>query len=83
MLPVTVALNDCVAPVVRLTGDGVICTLTGTTGAVTVIVTSDDAVLSATAIACTWKLPATAGAVYTPALVTEPPPVSTTLQVTD
>ena len=63
VLPVTVALNACVAPVVSCAVDGVICTPTGTIGAFTVIVTCAEALASATATAFTWKMPATVGAV--------------------
>ena len=61
MLPVTVALNVCVVPVVSCTTGGVICTLIG--GALTAIVTCAEAVVSATATAFTWKVPAVVGAV--------------------
>ena len=63
VLPVTVALNACVVPVVSATGDGVIWTLTGMTGALTVIVTCAEAVVSAAATALTWKMPVVVGAV--------------------
>ena len=63
MLPVTVALKACVVPVVSCTGAGVIWTATGWTGTETVMVACADAVVSATAIAFTWYVPATMGAV--------------------
>jgi hypothetical protein len=83
----TVAVNEADPPVVSELVDGVTVTAMageGGGGAVTEIVAVALAVVSATLVATAWYVPVTAGAVYTPALVTLPPPApSRTDQVTD
>ena len=83
----TVAVNEADSPVVSEVVDGFTVTAMageGGGGAVTEIVAVELAVVSATLVATTWYVPATAGEVYTPALVTLPPAApSRTDQVTD
>jgi len=62
LLPVTVAVNCCVAPVISEAVVGEIETET-TTGTVTVTVAAADLVGSATLVALTVKVPAVPGAV--------------------
>ena len=62
LLPVTVAVNCCVAPVISEAVAGAMETET-TTGAVTVTVAAADLVGSATLVALTVKVPAVPGAV--------------------
>jgi hypothetical protein len=59
---------------------GVLVKLGG--GAVTVTVAVSDAAEFATLVASTWKIPATAGAVYRPVVSIDPPVASNTDQVT-
>lgn len=75
VVPVTVAVNCCVRPVRSATDVG----LTVTPTAVTVTVADADFVGSAALVALTVYVPAVAGAVYKPELVTVPP---VALQVT-
>src|SRR5216684_570067 len=72
-LPVTVAVNCCVAPVWRLAEAGLI--VIDTTGGVVVTVTAAEAffVVSATLVAVTVNVPADAVAVYNPPAVMVPP----------
>ena len=70
VVPLTVAVNCCVPPVVSEAVVGLIATATGT---VTVTVAEADFVVSATLVAVTVYVPAVAGAVYRPAVVIVPP----------
>jgi len=72
-LPVTVAVNCCVALVCRLAEVGLI--VIDTTGGVAVTVTVAGAffVVSAALVAVTVNVPADAGAVYNPPVVMVPP----------
>jgi hypothetical protein len=79
--PVTEAANCACPPATTVVGAVDIATAT-TGAAVTVIVAVADLVASATLVAFTVKVPAPLGAVYMPVDATEPPPASTTLQVT-
>jgi len=63
LLPVTVAVNCCVAPVWSEADVGPMLTATTGGGAVTVTVAEADFVLSATLMAVTTNVPAVAGAV--------------------
>ena len=63
LLPVTVAVNCCVAPVWSDAEVGLMLTATTGGGPATVTVAEADFVLSATLVARTVKVPAVAGAV--------------------
>jgi len=63
LLPVTVAVNCCVAPVWSDAEVGLMLTATTGGGEVTVTLAEADLVLSATLVARTLKVPAVAGAV--------------------
>src|SRR5215475_6145292 len=78
LVPVTVAVNCRCPPVVTEAVGGDTDTVTRDTVTVAVAVW----VVSAWLVAITWKVPATLGAVYSPAAVTVPPPASCTRQVT-
>jgi len=71
VVPVTVAVNCCDAPVCRVPEVGLIEITTG--GAVTVTLAEAVFVVSATLVACTVYVPALVGAVYSPELETVPP----------
>ncbi len=82
VVPVTVAVNVSAPPGATDAGLGEIETaITGVGVTVTVAVPVFE--VSATLVATTWYVPATAGAVYTPVALTVPPRSSCTDQVTD
>jgi hypothetical protein len=61
VLPVTVAVNCCVAPVIMDAEVGEIATAIGGGAEETVTVADADLVASAALVAVTWKVPATLG----------------------
>lgn len=74
VLPVTVAVNCCVALICRVAAVGLMVTATGGGEAsVTVTVEDADFVVSATLVAVTVNVPAELPAVYRPAELTVPP----------
>jgi hypothetical protein len=73
LLPVTVAVNCCVALVCRLAEVGLIVTDTTGGTAVTVTVAEAFLVVSATLVAVTVNVPAEPGAVYNPLALMVPP----------
>jgi hypothetical protein len=81
--PVTVAAKARVLQASTAPGEGVTEMVTGGGGAVTVTVAVSLRVGSSTLLATTWHVAAVAGAVYTPAALTDPQPeASETDQVT-
>ncbi len=62
-VPLTVAVNCCVAPVASVAVLGLMLTVTGGGGAVTVIVAEADLAVSAALVAVTVYVPAGLGAV--------------------
>ena len=62
-VPLTVAVNCCVAPVASVAVLGLMLTVTGGGGAVTVIVAEADLAVSAALVAVTVYVPAVLGAV--------------------
>ena len=72
-MPVTVAVNCCVPPVMREAEVGLMLTAIGGGGAATVTVAVANLVVSATLVARTVNVPAAAGAVYRPLVETVPP----------
>ena len=82
-VPLTVAVNCCVAPVASVATVGLMLTVTGGGGAVTVTVAEADLVVSASLVTLTVNVPAVLGAVYRPAVVIVPPVVDHVTAVSD
>lgn len=81
--PVTLAVNAIVVHASPAAGEGVTLTATGGGAAVTVTVAVSERAPSARLVATTVQVAATAGAVYTPAVVIVPQPAPGTDQVTE